>query len=416
MANILSELQSENEKSGLFKSNDIGFSYPLGFPVLDQQLGFIQNIKMEDGSIYEQVRIGVPAGKFTQFIGPSSSGKTAAAIQAAWNIVEPHGEDAIVLHFDAEDATEPQRIIDLTGIDVDTYKSRYVLYNDPDKMTFEAILDIISTLCEKKESDKKRYTYNTGFKDIHGKDIYHYVPTAIIIDSQMKIVPKSVNMDEMPGLTEGGRNAIFRGNWYRNCLSKAGKYNLNFIVVNHLGNDMNMGGPGTPPKGKQLTFIPTGKNVPGGDKVVYYTSSFILWQPVNAKDGIKREDEEGYNGLPVKATVCKSRSGPGGYTATLEFIQEAGFDPRLTLLNFAREKGLIQGRNPKCYFANDPNVTFDTRCFLKEMSENPEIVRTLFKLCKPELKNLVRAAADEDDFIRGGRTKVNTRSMMRELL
>lgn len=413
---ILTELKKEYEKSGLFESNDLGFSYPLGFPVLDQQLGFIQNIKLPDGSIHEQVRLGVPAGKFTQFIGPSSSGKTAAAIQAAWNIVEPYGEDAVVLHFDAEDATEPQRIMDLTGIDVDTYRNRYVLYNDPGKMTFESTLKIITALCEKKESNKSQYTYNTGFKDVHGKDIIHYVPTAIVIDSQMRIIPEAVKIDEMSGLTEGGRNAIHRGNWYRNCLSLAGKYNLNFIVVNHLGTDMNMGGPGTPPKGKQLTFLPTGKNVPGGEKCVYYTSSFILWQPINAKDGIKHSDEEGYNGLPVRATVCKSRSGPGGYSATLEFIQEAGFDPRLTLLNFAREKGLIQGRNPKCYFANDPNVTFDTRCFMKELSENPEIVVTLFKLCKSELRELIRQPADDDDFLRGSKTKVDTRAMMRELL
>jgi hypothetical protein len=282
-------------------------------------------------------------------------------------------------------------------------------------MTFEATLKIITALCEKKASNKKQYTYNTGVKDVHGNDIIHYVPTAIIFDSQMRIVPDSVDMTEMSSLTEGGRNAIHRGNWYRNCLSLAGKYNLNIIVVNHLGTDLNMSGPGAP-KGKQLTFIPTGKNVPGGDKCVYYTSSMILWQPVNSKDGIKHEEEEGYNGLPVKATVCKSRSGPGGYTATLEFIQEAGFDPRLTLLNFAKERGLIQGRNPKCYFANNPSVTFDTRCFIKELCDNPEIVKTLFKLCKPELRTLVRHPASENDFLRGSRTKVDTRAMMRELL
>lgn len=411
---FLDELEQEYAKSGLFESNDIGFSYPLGFPVLDQQLGFVQHIVMPDGTTHEQVRLGVPAGKFTQFIGPSSSGKTAAAIQAAWNIVEPYGEDACVLHFDAEDATEPQRILDLTGISVDTFTTRYKLYNDPDKMTFETILEIIAKLCEKKESDKSRFTYNTGVKDIHGNDIIHYLPTAVIIDSQMRIVPKDLNLEEIGGLTEASRVAIQRGKWYRNCLSLAGRYNINFIVINHLGNEMNM--PGSAPKGKQLTFIPTGKNVPGGDKVVFYTSSFILWQPINSKDGIKTETTEGYNGLPVRATVCKSRTGPGGYSATLEFIQEAGFDPRLTLLNFAKERGLIQGRNPKCYFVNDSSVTFDTRCFIKELAEKPEIVKTLFNLCKPELRKLLRQPADENDFLRGAKTKVTTREMMRELL
>ena len=411
---ILKELEQEHVKSGLFSSDDMGFSYPLGFPILDQQLGFVQNITLKDGSIYEQLRLGVPAGTFTQFIGPSSSGKTAAAIQAAWNIVEPYGEDAVVLHFDAEIATEPQRILDLTGIDVPTYDSRYKLFKDQSKMTFEATLKIINEFCKKKESNKENYMYNTGFKDIHGDDIYHFIPTAVIIDSQMRIVPESVNMEEMSGMTEAARNAIQRGNWYRNLLALANKYNINFIVVNHLGNDMDMAGKGA--KAKQLTFIPTGKNVPGGDKAVYYTSSFVLFQPVNSKDGIKHEETEGYNGLPVRASVCKSRSGAGGHTATLEFIQEAGFDPKLTLLNFAREKGMISGRNPKCYFTNYPDVTFDTRVFLKEMTENPEIIRTLFKECKPELRNLLRKPADADDLLRGSNTKLDTRNMMRELL
>jgi RecA/RadA recombinase len=411
---ILKELEVEYAKSGLFASDDMGFSYPLGFPILDQQLGFVQHIELEDGSIHEQIRLGVPAGTFTQFIGPSSSGKTAAAIQAAWNIVEPYGEEAVVLHFDAEVATEPQRILDLTGINVDTYRTRYKLFKDQSKMTFEATLEIINELCKKKDSDKSRYTYNTGFKDIYGRDIIHYVPTAVIIDSQMRIVPESVDLEQMSGMTEAARNAIQRGNWYRNLLALANKYNINFIVVNHLGNDMDMAGKGS--KAKQLTFIPTGKNVPGGDKAVYYTSSFVLFQPVNSKDGIKHEETEGYNGLPVRASVCKSRSGAGGHTAILEFIQEAGFDPKLTLLNFAREKGMISGRNPKCYFTNYPDVTFDTRVFLKEMTDNPDIIRTLFKECKPELRALLRKPADADDLLRGSNSKVSTRDMMRELL
>lgn len=411
---ILHELEEEFAKSGLFDSDDIGFSYPLGFPILDQQLGFAQNIKMEDGSIYEQIRLGVPAGTITQFIGPSSSGKTAAAIQAAWNIVEPYGEDAVVLHFDAEIATEPQRILDLTGIDTDTYSNRYKLFRDPDKMTFEATLEIIDQYCKKLESDRSHYMYNTGTKDIYGNDIMHFVPTAVVIDSQAKIVPKTLETSTIDGATEASRTASKRGIWYRNLLSYAMKYNLNVIVVNHLGNDLDMAGKG--PKPKQLTFIPNGKNVPGGEKVVYYTSSFILFQPINAKDGIKHEETEGYNGLPVRASVCKSRSGAGGHTATLEFVQEAGFDPRLTLLNFAREKGMIGGRNPKSYFTDMPEVTFDTRCFLKELADKPEIVQTLFKVCKPELRALIRKPADANDFLRGANTKVNTRQMMRDLL
>ena len=82
MASFLDELRAENEKKGLFTSNAISISYPLGFPILDQKLGAIYVRTMEDGSIIRDVQIGVPAGSFTIFSGQTSSGKTTAAIQA----------------------------------------------------------------------------------------------------------------------------------------------------------------------------------------------------------------------------------------------------------------------------------------------------------------------------------------------
>ena len=37
MASFLDELRAENEKKGLFTSNAISISYPLGFPILDHK-------------------------------------------------------------------------------------------------------------------------------------------------------------------------------------------------------------------------------------------------------------------------------------------------------------------------------------------------------------------------------------------
>lgn len=414
MSGFLTELEKEHEKSGMFTETDVGISYPLGFPILDQQLGFKQLITLEDGSVIEQKRIGVPAGTFSMFIGPSSSGKTAAAIQAAYNIIARFGPDAGCVHFDAENACEPQRILDLTGMSVSEYNEIWRRIDDPAKMTFENILATLVEIGKKKEADKSRYMYDTGvYSVLDGKEIRYYIPTAVIIDSQMKITTENEDLETIAGLTSGGRDAIFRGKWYRNCLAVTRKYNINVIVINHLGNDIQL----QPGKGgaKQLTFIPTGKNVPGGDKAVFYTSSMICWQPINSKDGIKTEEDNGYNGVPVKAAVCKSRSGPGGKTATLEFIQEAGFDPRLTLMNFAKENGIIAGRNPKCYFADNPEVTFDTRQFITEMARNPEITRALFRGCKPLLEELIREPAADNDVIRGANTKKQTMDFMSEL-
>lgn len=413
---LLGDLREEHAKDGMFNDSNVGVSYPLGFPILDQLLGFYQDIIMPDGTTYRQTRLGVPAGTITMFCGPSQSGKTAAAIQAAYNIIEPFGDLGVVLHMDAEESTEQQRIIDLTGMTVEEYSNRYNLCNDDDAKTYEGILKKVAQLCAKKETDKDKYMYNTGFYNIKGEEIVYYVPSCVIIDSQMKVTSEGLaeDLSTLDGLTGAGREAIFRGKFYRNLLSYCKKYNINVIVINHLGNDIQMqpgkGGP------KQLTFVPTGKNIPGGDKALYYTTSLIIWQPINGKDGLKTEEESGYNGLPVKALVCKARSGGNtGYSATLEFVQSTGYDPRFILLNLAKDKGLIQGRNPKCYFESVPDVKFDTRIFLKEMTDHPEIVRALFSGCKPILQSMVREPISDDDFM-GGRTARNeVRNLLKDL-
>ncbi len=411
MASLLNTLEAEHEKDGLFTEVDTGVSYPMGFPILDQQLGFKQIIQMKDGTEYTQYRLGLIGGTINQFVGPSSSGKTAAAIQASYNITEPFGDDSGVVLCDAEASTEPQRILDLLGISEEEYMSRFRIIDDPLKMTFDGILKITKEIAEKKKSERDRYWYNTGFKDIHGEDVWYYKPTVIIIDSLMRIVPDANDLEEIPGLTSGGRDAIFRGKWLRNMLGYCRPYNIIVLVINHLGNDIQLqpgkGGP------KQLTFIPTGKNIPGGEKNIYYNSAIIVWQPINAKDQIKTEEINGYNGVSVKAAVAKSRSGPGGVTATLEFIQESGFDIVLTLVQFAKEQGLIGGRNPGSYFVNNPDVKFDTRIFTKELQERPELVHALMEACRIPLMQMVRTVASADE--QKMESKKNSRQMLRDM-
>lgn len=411
---LFEELENSNKKSGIFDSSeDRGFSYPLGLPIIDELLGFKQRITLPSGEEIIQVRRGVPGGKITQFVGPSSSGKTAAAIQCGWRMVRNYGEDAGIIHLDAEDATEDQRILDLTGMDIETYRKRYKLISDQSVMTFGKTLDIVSKLCEVKEANKDRLMHDTGFYNIYGEPIITYTPTVIIIDSLLKIVDDGMDASDMGGATDNMRDAQKRARWLKNILNYTGKYNINIIMVNHLGNKIQI----TPMSGsKELPFIPNEKTIPGGEKVTFYSSSIILFVPVGSKANVKHVETEGYNGLPVKISVVKSRSGAGGLQATNEFIQEYGFDSRLTLMNFAKEKELIKGRNPKCYFEGYEDIVFDTRIFMEEMAKNPDVVKTLFKLCKPELDNLIREPSDPDDFLGGSNIRNNTYDMMDEIL
>ena len=104
--------------------------------------------------------------------------------------------------------------------------------------------------------------------------------------------------------------------------------------------------------------------------------------------------------------------------ALQEFVQEAGFDPRLTIMNLAKEVGVIEGRNPSCYFPCNPDVKFDTRCFIEEIAKNPEIIRTLFKEMKPVLDSMIPVidTTNENNVITGAKSKRDSRDMMREML
>lgn len=107
------ELEEEHKKDGMFTESDVGVSYSIGFPIIDQQLGFRQKIELPDGSTITQTRIGVPAGTITMNVGPSSSGKSTGCCQMAYNVIAPFGEDSTLVIFDAEEAWEPQRIMDI---------------------------------------------------------------------------------------------------------------------------------------------------------------------------------------------------------------------------------------------------------------------------------------------------------------
>jgi RecA/RadA recombinase len=414
MASALQELKEKNEKSGLFTSNEISISYPLGFPVLDQLLGAVYIRTAPDGSTFRDVHVGIPAGTFTIFCGQTSSGKTTAAIQAAANIVEPYGENAYVIHRDGEKSTSYARVQAITGWDKDKIDACYSI--EQDNCTWEHVLKEIISISEDKQEKGEAALYDTGQYDIWGNEYRYYYPTVMIIDSLMKFNSEKEAMDMINGLTSGSRGAIYNGVFFRNALEYMHKYNINVFVINHLGDAMpNMNGL---PKPKQMTFMPSGKYMSGGDKTRLLTSSIVNFRPLTTKDDIKTEEVNGWNGVPTEAYVIKSRTSKGGFSTIMEFVQESGFDSRITLMRFAKEKGLISGRNPGCYFTSHPDVKFDTRCIMKEFAEKPEIIRALFEECREPLLGLIPVVdiSNDSDLIRGGKGKLEAKQMMRDML
>ena len=77
---------------------------------------------------------------------------------------------------------------------------------------------------------------------------------------------------------------------------------------------------------------------------------------------------------------------------------------------------MIVGLNPNSRFASNPDVKFDTRQFVREMSSRPELIRTLYQECRPILDSMIPwMDMTSDDPIRGGASKIASRDLVREL-
>lgn len=408
------ELEEANKKSGIFDQKMPRVGYALGFPILDQLLGCKYTYLFEDGTTKTQTSLGVPSGTATMFLGQSQSGKTTGSIQSAWNIVEPFDEGAQVILDDGENATGDERVQGLLGIPRSVMKDKFKIVPSTKVSTYEQIFLQLKEIAAWKQANKKNLMYNSHVIDMDNREIVLYKPTVLIMDSLMKFTSSEAELTEISDGYAAGRETVARNKFLRNALPIMEQYNINLFVIHHWSTDMrdSMSGPKT----RQLPNLPHGVWVTGGDKLILYMSSIILFMPVNDSKGVKTEAVNGYNGRPIKAMISKARTSAGGYAAFLEFIQESGFDPRLTLMNLAKEKNLIVGLNPNSRFASNPEVKFDTRQFIKEMGARPELIKTLYQECKPVLDEMVPwMDMTSDDPIHGGKTKIESRNLLREL-
>lgn len=347
------------------------------------------------------------------FLGQSQSGKSTLGIQSSWNIVEPFDEGAFVIWDDGENATTDERVQGLLGIPRSVMKDKFKIVPNTKVSTYEHIFQQMLEIASIKESNKKNYLYKTGKYDIDGNEIIQYKPTVLVLDSLMKFTSDEAELKEISDGFAAGRETVGRNKFLRNSIAIMEKYNINVFIIHHWSTDMR---GNDVPKTRQLPNLPNGVWVTGGDKLLLYMSSIILLQPLNDKKGVKMEEENGYNGRPVKAMISKARTAAGGYAAILEFIQESGFDPRLTLMNLAKDKGLITGLNPNSKFASNPEVKFDTRKFILEMGSRPELIRTLYNECRPILTDMIPwIDMSSDHAIRGGTGKAAARDLVRDL-
>lgn len=388
MANRMLDRLREKDKKGLFNASQVSVSYQTGFLPFDYLNGYRVNVMNMDEQVIESYTAkGIRGGTFVTVIGKSGVAKTTLVIQMAYNIVKDFEDDAFVMIYDLEQALNYTRIKNITGATQQQLDDKMVLRQE--KNYIEDIFDSIIAIANDKEANRKEYLYDTKCKDEFNNPIYAYVPTVIVIDSIPTLSCRDAD-EEMKGGTDAARMAKAIKQFYSRLMPIIKTYNITVFTINHINAKIELNAfAKTQP---QVMYLKQDESLPGGVAPIYYADTLIKCV---SSTKFKQEDD-GFDGFMVRAELLKSRSNKAGKSCNLIYNQESGFDPIMTMYQYALDNELIDGRNPYRYFKINKDVKFDSRKFRKEFYKNEELRSTLTDATLPLLESMLSDVKDDE--------------------
>jgi len=132
--------------------------------------------------------------------------------------------------------------------------------------------------------------------------------------------------------------------------------------------------------------------VPGGNAPIYYANNLLKFVSSTKFN----EEDNGFDGFLIRAEFLKSRSNKAGKSINMVYNQLTGFDPILTLYQFAEDNDLVDGRNPYRYFKHNKDVKFDSRKFRKAFLENDAVRIAITEATKPILEDMLSFVKEDD--------------------
>ena len=351
---FLEELKA-NDKKGLFRSDDNTVSFPTGFHALEYTNGNYQTVKIN--STYQHIRsLGIPPG-FTTKIGSSGVGKSTFCLGAGWNIVKRFSNGQFI-YVDCEKTMTKQRIIEVSGANPED--PRITLMKE--RTAIEDVLELLDEICERKEANKNEIQIEIKDQSLDGKPYKIYPPTVVVIDSLPSFNGRDYDDTSLGSNVDGMRGAKDVSRFFTNCLDNATKYNIVFLVVNHIRPKAEMNPYAQPPKG--LMMLGQAEQLPRGAVAQYYSTTYFR---INSKrsDAYTMEDN-GFTGFKCIIQLAKTKSNVVGTSFPVAFTGD-GFDPYYSIYEFANSIGLIKGRNPYLYFEGFEELKFNRKDFVPRM-------------------------------------------------
>ena len=398
MNSLLKELQANDlakgkKSMGYFNPNTATICYPTGFPTLDYRLGYKVNSFDDKGNPYTYNNLGLTAGTYTLLIGKSSTGKTAAAVKIAGNIIRPF-ENGMVLHFDNERAMNYTRIQALTGFKREDILNRWILRQE--KLTLDDMKASLYELYKEKSEHKDQYLYNTGKRDEFGKEIILPVPTYVIIDSVANISSgiEDLSIDkieEVGSQTDRLRLTGSVGRFFNEILNFLKEVNINLICINHIKVNPQLGIIKSP---SEMLYLSNNESISGGRTHINLAHVFIKFTNVSSEK--YDSSEEGFDGFKTRLTLIKSRTNSDGKNIELIYDKITGHNMVRSTVDFAKEQGLISGNKNGYYFITDPDKNkFTLANMPQDFKDNPKLYKIMADAVNPILEKDLAYVSDE---------------------
>ena len=396
-SNILFDKLMAKDKKGLFKVERTPLiGYPTGFPTLDFINGYIVNVPdiNKPGEYLDHwINSGLFSGTFNMVIGNAGVAKTTYCIQAGSHIIK-NFDNGLFIHIDGEHSSDYSHIMKLNRFTPEEIDNKYKM---PELYYIEDIYKMIVELAELKLLSDE-FVYDTGHYDEFGKPLKSLQPTVILLDSLPSFQIKEGIKDgegitsktEMDSQTYNMRLAIAYNTFYKALRPIIYQSNIIVLAINHIKEKPDMGFAKTQAK---IQYLKINESIPGGTGPIYLSQTLTRF----IYKGKYTVDKNGFDGFHVQAQTIKSKTNRSDQLADMVFDYNRGFDPWLTMVKFADDNGLINGRNPYSYIKGYEQLKFNTKAFRE--TSNPEIHKALLDVCYPYLYRTLGNTGFEDPMI-----------------
>ena len=397
---LVESLRSKDKK-GLFLTNDIFANYSTGFPTLDYINGFYISWFDENMVPHRSIVKGVIGGRFITIFGSPGTGKTTLGDEIGWNIVgdtvfnpltksfDKKYESGIFMHIDIEQTAILQRLLDVTGATRDD--ARFIM--NTTHTNIEDVMDMVSQICEDKEKLGDDAMYTIDGRWFGKKTVKVYQPTVLMLDSLPSFVSRDMKVKEIEGQMSTNRDVAMISQFYIKMLSRMTQYNITIIAINQLKPKPNVSIYDRPLP--QLLMLKDSETLPRGQAPVFYASACIRINQC-AKGSMYTYEEDGFDGFKAVLQLAKTKTAFVGGSIPMVFNSNIGYDPIYSLLVFAEECKLVQGRNPHLYITGAEAFKFSRKTFREKFINDTMFNAAIMGALTPTLEALVGAKDNID--------------------